>query len=141
VFDSHAALLDDLSTPLEFDQREKFNQIAARWAVLTPNAELRGGPLTRVLRAVKDPSLDITVSLREDLMNLVSQAIRENKKSRDDAAKMAAVIADLKANINKQLTPAQQEHFAKTVQELDEEAALEAKEEAEANAAANTTDE
>jgi len=132
VFDAAPLITEELTHELDFEQRKPFEKMALRWTILQPTAGLRDGPLQRLTRASKDPMLDITEAERTELFLQIDEKAKEARELRraNPVADLQPLADEVRPELLKKLTPAQQEHFSKTFQALEAEAAAEAADEA-----------
>lgn len=117
---AHTYILNDIASSLNADARKQFNEVGLRWQKL----KYRGGPdgpLTRLMRALRDPLLQLTEEKAEHLRTTVGGIMASAKASRKDADVMAAVVKEAREKVDAELSPEQIKQLDATLAEMAKE--------------------
>ena len=117
-------LYEHLSAELHPSQRGQFDRLVQRWWTLYPQQPIEY-PLGRLLRAVTDPELRISVAQRMTLRKLVADASSDLNPLFADEALVSDRYKKVLRSISKSLESEQRAHFQSTLKEIAEDAVAE----------------
>ena len=124
LFDGHNAIIEDLIQEFDGEERRKMRRLTTRWQAFQPRIGLHDAHLGRLLRSLKDPLLDITQEQRTEFRRKIVMRSRTMRKDRFDPAVTSAAADEMSAEIAKELTAEQRDHFFATWKALEKEAAI-----------------
>ncbi len=112
-----APLFKDIAGSLNAEPRKQFEAVALRWTRL----KFRGGPdgpLSRLMRALRDPLLQLSEEKAESLRKTVGETMASVKASRKDPEVVALAEKEVRQRVDSELTPDQIKHLDGTLAEI-----------------------
>ncbi len=102
------------------ENEETLHKIVDRWEAFRIREVMPDNALKRLNRCFRDPDLEITKELRQEIMGMLIMAMRKMSfEERNDQRKTADAAESLRPKVHEKLTTEQRQHVEKTYAMLD----------------------